>query len=103
MRVPLTFNVSNIGGADKPGQPVTVPFHSGQVTLIAPVNGSSSPLQPYSVNGLGAFINKATAEWGDPWLVTIAISTMSLTILLLNRFVWSNLFAKAERYKFEMT
>jgi NitT/TauT family transport system permease protein len=57
----------------------------------------------HSVNGLGAFISMATAEWGDPWLITIAIGTMSLTIILLNHFVWSYLFAKAERYKFEMT
>ncbi|NYZ79373.1 ABC transporter permease subunit [Candidatus Micrarchaeota archaeon] len=59
--------------------------------------------QIYSVNGLGAFISRATGEWGDPWLITIAIATMSLTIILLNRFVWSYLFGKAERYKFEMT
>jgi ABC-type anion transport system duplicated permease subunit len=52
---------------------------------------------------LGAFINKATAEWGDPWLITIAIATMSLTVILLNHFVWGYLFMKAERYKFEMT
>jgi NitT/TauT family transport system permease protein len=101
--IPIDFNVSDIGTAEKVVKPVSIPLYSGEVTLIKPVNDSSYPLQPYSVNGLGAFINKATAEWGDPWLVTIAIATMSLTILMLNRFVWSSLFARAERYKFEMT
>jgi NitT/TauT family transport system permease protein len=59
--------------------------------------------QIYSVNGLGAFISRATGEWGDPWLITLAIAAMSLTIIILNRTVWSYLFGKAERYKFEMT
>jgi len=101
--IPVTFNVGDLGKNETLGTPLQVQFYSGYVTLINPVNDSSSPLHPYSVSGLGAFINKATAEWGDPWLVTIAIATMSLTIILLNRFVWSYLFGKAERYKFEMT
>jgi len=103
LTIPVAFNVSDIGAEGHAGEPAVIPFSSGEVTLLTPVNGSSSPLHPYSVEGLGAFINRATAEWGDPWLVTIAIATMSLTIMLLNYFVWSKLFAKAERYKFEMT
>ncbi len=103
VKVPIAFNVNDIGENGTAGPPIHVSLSSGQVTLISPVNGSASPLHPYSVNGLGAFISRATAEWGDPWLITIAIGTMSLTIILLNRFVWSYLFAKAERYKFEMT
>jgi len=103
MLIPLALNVSEVGQSATSGNPVKLPFYSGYVTLINPLNGSSSPLHPYSVPGLGAFISQATAEWGDPWLVTLAIATMSLTIILLNRIVWSYLFAKAERYKFEMT
>jgi len=103
MLIPLAFNVSDVGQNATPGSPLNLPFQSGYVTLLNPLNDSSSPLHPYSVEGLGAFISEATAEWGDPWLVTLAIATMSLTIILLNRVVWSYLFAKAERYKFEMT
>lgn len=99
MTIPVTFNVSDVGERDVPGEPLSLPG----ITLLAPTNGSSYSLRPYSCEGLGAFINKATAEWGDPWLVTIAIATMSLTILLLNYTLWHYLFSKAERYKFEMT
>jgi len=102
LQLPISFAVGDVGSAPENNTAITIPASSGYITLLTPVNGSS-PLHPYSVTGLGAFINKATAEWGDPWLITIAIATMSLTVILLNHFVWGYLFMKAERYKFEMT
>ncbi|MEM3690316.1 MAG: ABC transporter permease subunit, partial [Candidatus Micrarchaeia archaeon] len=101
--LPINFTVGEIGSTPQRGNPVTIPASSGYITLLTPTNDSTSPLHPYSVTGLGAFINKATAEWGDPWLITIAIGAMSLTVILLNHFVWGYLFMKAEKYKFEMT
>lgn len=103
VKVPITFKVTDIGGAVINGTPVTMPVSSGQITLIRPGGNSSSSLEPYSVSGLGAFIDRATAEWGDPWSIVLGLAAMSLTVIMLNHFVWSYLFAKAERYKFEMT
>ncbi|NYZ75729.1 ABC transporter permease subunit [Candidatus Micrarchaeota archaeon] len=103
LTVPIVFNVSDIGENETAGKPMQIPFSAGTVIITKPADGSGIPLHPYSVDGLGAFISRATAEWGDPWLVTIAIGTMSLTIITLNRTLWSYLFGKAERYKFEMT
>jgi NitT/TauT family transport system permease protein len=103
MKIPLSFNVIDTGNAANLSTPLEVPFQSGYVTLVEPLNSSSLPFQPYSVMGLGAFLDRASAEWGDPWMIILALVAMSLTVILLNHFVWSFLFAKAERYKFEMT
>jgi ABC-type anion transport system duplicated permease subunit len=85
------------------GTAVTASFQNGKITLLSPSRDAVIPVEPYSAPGLGSFLDKATSEWGDPNLVVLAIATMSITILLLNTIVWRVLFAKAERYKFEMT
>jgi ABC-type anion transport system duplicated permease subunit len=103
MKIPLSFNVGDIGNTANLSAPLEVPFQSGHVTLVEPLSNSSLPLQPYSVMGLGAFLDRASSEWGDPWMVVLALASMSLTVIFLNHFVWNYLFKKAERYKFEMT
>jgi len=58
----------------------------------------------YTVPGLGAFLTRATLQPApDPWIITLAVATMTLTVLLMNYFVWRPLFAYAEKYKFEGT
>jgi NitT/TauT family transport system permease protein len=58
----------------------------------------------YSVQGLGAFLTRATLQPNpDPWIITLAVATMTLTVLLMNYLVWRPLFAYAEKYKFEGT
>lgn len=60
--------------------------------------------QTYSVPGLGSFLTRATlAPHPDPWIITLAVATMTLTVLLVNYFIWRPLFAHAEKYKFEGT
>jgi len=103
LSIPLSFDAESIGVNASNGTPVSSNFLGGKITVISPSSGSVIPVQPYSVSGLGSFLDKATSEWGDPNLVVLSIATMSITILVLNSIVWRFLFAKAERYKFEMT
>ncbi|VVC01204.1 Binding-protein-dependent transport system inner membrane component [uncultured archaeon] len=56
----------------------------------------------YSVPGLGSFLNHATlAASPDPWVITLAVASMSIIVLAMNYFVWRPLFNYAERFKFE--
>jgi NitT/TauT family transport system permease protein len=101
--IPISFTAESIGVNASNGTAVTANFQNGKITLLSPSRDAVIPVEPYSAPGLGSFLDKATSEWGDPNLVVLAIATMSITILLLNTIVWRVLFAKAERYKFEMT
>ncbi|HEX4919506.1 MAG TPA: ABC transporter permease subunit, partial [Candidatus Bathyarchaeia archaeon] len=60
-----------------------------------------------NVQGLGSFLDKATAL--EPTSVALAnveifaaLLVMTATVLLINRLVWRRLLRKAERYKFEV-
>lgn len=56
----------------------------------------------YSVPGLGSFLTQATlAAAPEPWVITLAVASMSAIVLLMNFFVWRPLFNYAERFKFE--
>ncbi|MEW6329683.1 MAG: ABC transporter permease subunit, partial [Candidatus Micrarchaeota archaeon] len=101
----VAFIALEDNGKGERGAPVSFALAGGSVAVVSPGEGERAPLRPnvYSVKGLGYFLDKATAEWGNPSLVALTIATMSLTIILLNRFVWARLFNLAERYKFEMT
>ena len=58
--------------------------------------------QVYSVPSLGAFLDQATAAaHPEPWVIVLAVGTMSLVVLLLNYLVWRPLFNYSERYRFE--
>ena len=58
--------------------------------------------QVYSVPGLGAFLDQATAAaHPEPWVIVLAVAAMSLVVLLMNYLVWRPLFNYAERYRFE--
>ena len=58
--------------------------------------------QAYSVPGLGAFLDQATAAaHPEPWVIVLAVAAMSLVVLLMNYLVWRPLFNYAERYRFE--
>ncbi len=101
----VAFLALEEGEKEKPGSPLSFALGAGTVSVVSPEMGASAPLHPnvYSVKGLGYFLDKATAEWGNPSLVALTIAVMSITIILLNHFVWGRMFAVAERYKFEMT
>ncbi|HIH18969.1 TPA: ABC transporter permease subunit [Candidatus Micrarchaeota archaeon] len=56
----------------------------------------------YSVPGLGSFLNQATLSANpDPWIITLAVASMSCIVLLMNYLVWRPLFNYAERFRFE--
>lgn len=56
----------------------------------------------YSVMGLGSFLNTATLSPSpEPWVITLAVASMSIIVLLMNYLVWRPLFNYAERFKFE--
>ena len=56
----------------------------------------------YVVPGLGSFLTEATlAVHPDPWVITLAVASMSIIVLAMNFFIWRPLFNYAERYKFE--
>ncbi|MEM2138277.1 MAG: ABC transporter permease subunit, partial [Candidatus Anstonellaceae archaeon] len=56
----------------------------------------------YSVPGLGSFLTQSTlAANPEPWVITLAVASMSLIVLLMNYFVWRPLFNYAEKFKFE--
>ncbi|VVC00867.1 Binding-protein-dependent transport system inner membrane component [uncultured archaeon] len=56
----------------------------------------------YSVPGVGAFLTQATtAAVPEPWVITLAVATMSIVVILMNFLVWRPLFTYAERYRFE--
>ena len=56
----------------------------------------------YSVPGLGSFLTQATlAPSPEPWVITLAVASMSAIVLLMNYFVWRPLFNYSERFKFE--
>jgi len=58
--------------------------------------------QVYSVPGVGSFLTQATlAPHPEPWVITLAVATMSAVVLLMNYFVWRPLFSYAEKYRFE--
>ena len=58
--------------------------------------------QTYAVPGLGSFLNEATLDPSpEPWVITLAVASMSAIVLLMNYFVWRPLFNYAERFKFE--
>ncbi|MEM4633955.1 MAG: ABC transporter permease subunit [Candidatus Anstonellaceae archaeon] len=58
--------------------------------------------QTYSVPGLGSFLTEATLEPNpEPWVITMAVATMSTLVLLMNYLVWRPLFNYAERFRFE--
>ena len=56
----------------------------------------------YAVPGLGSFLTEATlAAHPEPWVITLAVASMSIIVLAMNFFIWRPLFNYAERYKFE--
>lgn len=56
----------------------------------------------YSVPGLGSFLTESTlAARPEPWVITLAVASMSCIVLLMNYFVWRPLFNYAEKFKFE--
>ncbi|HIH20818.1 TPA: ABC transporter permease subunit [Candidatus Micrarchaeota archaeon] len=56
-----------------------------------------------SVNGLGSFLNVATAQWADSGIVVLTVALMSLVVIVVNNLVWKRLFTMAEKYRFEST
>jgi len=57
--------------------------------------------QTYNVIGLGALISEATAK-GDFGLLTAATLTMSVVVVIINRYFWRRLYRlAAERYTME--
>ncbi len=59
--------------------------------------------QTYSVFGIGALLDKANYEYGDPIKIGITLTVLILTIILLNRLVWQKLYRlAARRFAMEM-
>jgi len=56
--------------------------------------------QPYTVPGLGYFLDKSAAA-GNTVLMVLTLVIMTSVILILNRTLWAWLFKRSERYKFE--
>ncbi len=61
-----------------------------------------------NVQGLGSFLDKATALEGNSTTVALAsveifaaLLVMTATVLIINRLVWRRLLRKTEKYKFE--
>jgi len=54
----------------------------------------------YKVPGLGAFLAIAAWEYGSTTLIVVTLITMSITVIMLNRFIWHKLYEKMERYRF---
>lgn len=56
----------------------------------------------FTVPGLGSFLTQSTlAASPEPWVITLAVASMSIIVLLMNYFVWRPLFNYAEKFKFE--
>ena len=56
----------------------------------------------YSVPGLGSFLTQSTlAPIPEPWVITLAVASMSAIVLLMNYLIWRPLFNYAEKFRFE--
>jgi NitT/TauT family transport system permease protein len=54
----------------------------------------------FSVRGIGATLDRATYVTGDMQVVAASLASMILLIVLVNRFFWDPLYARAAaRYK----
>jgi NitT/TauT family transport system permease protein len=54
----------------------------------------------YKVPGLGSFLAIAAWEYGSTTLVVVTLITMSLTIIMLNLFIWHRLYERMGKYRF---
>lgn len=59
--------------------------------------------QTYSVFGIGALLDKANYQYGDPLKIAITLAVLVLTIIVLNRLVWQRLYRlAAKRFSLEI-
>lgn len=57
----------------------------------------------YSVFGIGALLDKANYQYGDPIKIAITLTVLVLTIIVLNRLVWQRLYRfAAKRFSLEI-
>ena len=57
----------------------------------------------YSVFGIGALLDKANYQYGDPLKIAITLFVMVLTIIFFNRLVWQKLYRfAAKRFSLEI-
>jgi NitT/TauT family transport system permease protein len=52
-----------------------------------------------SVDGIGSLLNKAIYVYGDVRVLIIAVVAMVIPILLMNKFLWKELYRRAVRFK----
>ncbi len=59
--------------------------------------------QTYSVFGIGALLDKANYQYGDPLKIAITLTVLVLIIIVLNRLVWQKLYRfAAKRFSLEI-
>ncbi len=57
----------------------------------------------YSVFGIGALLDKANYQYGDPLKIAITLTVLVLTIIVLNRLIWQRLYRfAAKRFSLEI-
>jgi len=78
---------------------ITASGGSWNASIVAEVESWGH--QKLTATGLGAYISQAT-DAGDFRRIVLGIATMSLFVVLLNRFFWRPLYVRAER-KFRLS